>query len=126
MKTSRQIKGKQGENLAAAHLRKRGFVVLAENFHSRYGEIDIVARDAKYLLFVEVKTRGVGMWGKPSEAVCLEKQRKIIQTAEIYMMKNPLNLQPRFDVAEVYLDQHEKPCKLRWLQNAFADVILDC
>ena len=143
MPTPLQLTGNLGEDAAATHLQARGFVVLRRNYHSRDGEVDIIARDAKYLLFVEVKARGEDMWHTPSEAVTVSKQRKIIKTAQRYMLEHmqadidaglerkamqPLSarpvcgdspLQPRFDVAEVYLDSHGVPKKLRWLQNAF-------
>ncbi|MDR1409440.1 MAG: YraN family protein [Oscillospiraceae bacterium] len=119
MLTQKQIKGKLGEDAAARHLESRGFVLLCRNYHTRYGEVDIIARDAQYLLFVEVKARGVQMWGTPAEAVTPEKQRKIIFAAQQYMQKNPLDLQPRFDAAEVYLNAAGVPRKLRWIQHAF-------
>ena len=119
MPTPRQRIGELGEDAAANHLRSRGFVVLRRNYHSRYGEIDIIARDAQTLLFVEVKARSEAMWGTPAQAVTPEKQRKIILTAERYLLENPLELQPRFDVAEIFLDSGGRPVKLRWIKNAF-------
>jgi len=143
MPTERQLTGNLGEDAAASHLLSKGFVVLRRNYHTRQGEVDIIARDAKFLLFVEVKARGEAMWGTPCEAVTPGKQRKIIKAAQRYMLEHmqadidaglkrraarPLSapsvcgdpaLQPRFDVAEVYLDAFGVPRKLRWIQNAF-------
>jgi putative endonuclease len=116
---TRQNRGKAGEDAAARHLEKRGFVVLARNFHTRQGEVDIIARDAKWLLFVEVKARGPGAWGLPCEAVTPAKQRKICLAAARWLQKNPLDLQPRFDVCEVHLDAQGVPVRLRWLSAAF-------
>ena len=117
-----QQSGSLGEDAAACHLRSCGFVVLRRNYHTRYGEADIIARDAKYLLFVEVKSRRAEMWGTPAEAVTREKQRKIIKTAQHFMLDNPsLDLQPRFDVAEVFLNTDGKPVKLRWIKDAFGE-----
>ncbi|MDR3345015.1 MAG: YraN family protein [Oscillospiraceae bacterium] len=119
MPAPQQSTGSLGEDAAARHLESRGFAVLRRNYHTRQGEVDIIARDARFLLFVEVKARGLGMWGTPGEAVTPDKQRKIILAAQRYMLDNPSELQPRFDVAELYLDAAGQPRKLRWLADAF-------
>ena len=110
--------GAAGENFAAEYLRKRGFKILRRNFHSRFGEIDIIACDPRYLVFVEVKTREKGSLVDPLEAVTVSKQRKIIRTAQLYLQQYPENLQPRFDVAAVTA-AHGIPESLSYLENAF-------
>ena len=90
-----------GEILAARFLRDKGYGILSSNFRCRFGEIDIIASDKRYLVFVEVKTRREDSRYLPREAVTITKQRKLLQTAAMYMSRFPMNLQPRFDVIEV-------------------------
>lgn len=94
-------KGAMGEILAARFLRDKGYGILSSNFRCRFGEIDIIASDKRYLVFVEVKTRREDSRYLPREAVTITKQRKLLQTAAMYMSRFPTNLQPRFDVIEV-------------------------
>lgn len=94
-------KGAMGEILAARFLRDKGYGILSSNFRCRFGEVDIIASDKRYLVFVEVKTRREDSRYLPREAVTATKQRKLLQTAAMYMSRFPTNLQPRFDVIEV-------------------------
>lgn len=94
-------KGAAGEILAARFLRKKGYVICSSNFRCRLGEIDIIASDRTYLIFAEVKTRREDARYLPREAVTLAKQRKLLQTAAVYLSRFPTDLQPRFDVVEV-------------------------
>lgn len=94
-------KGAAGEILAARFLREKGYAIRSSNFRCRLGEIDIIAADKNYLIFAEVKTRRVDARYLPREAVTLSKQRKLLQTAALYMSRFPTDLQPRFDVVEV-------------------------
>ena len=94
-------KGAMGEILAARFLRGKGYGILSSNFRCRFGEIDIIASDKRYLVFVEVKTRREDSRYLPREAVTITKQRKLLQTAAMYMSRFPTELQPRFDVVEV-------------------------
>lgn len=120
MNTKKQS-GNYGEDLAARFLQSRNYEIAARNFHSRYGEIDIVAEDEKYIAFVEVKTRSMSSYGLPREAVDIHKQRKIIKTAYIYLSQNDSSKQPRFDVIEVYLKSKNelKAEKLTHIKGAF-------
>ena len=94
-------KGAMGEVLAARFLRSKGYGILSSNFRCRFGEIDIIVSDKRYLVFVEVKTRREDSRYLPREAVTITKQRKLLQTAAMYMSRFPTELQPRFDVVEV-------------------------
>lgn len=94
-------KGAMGEVLAARFLREKGYNVLSSNFRCRLGEIDIIVSDKRYLVFVEVKTRREDARYLPREAVTVSKQRKLLQTAAVYLSRFPTKLQPRFDVIEV-------------------------
>ena len=86
---------------AADLLRRKGYDILAANFRTRLGEIDIVAADSRYLAFVEVKTRAAGSLVTPREAVDSRKRHRLILAAEEYLARHPTHLQPRFDVIEV-------------------------
>ena len=94
-------KGAMGEILAARFLREKGYAIRSSNFRCRLGEIDIVACDKRFVVFVEVKTRREDSRYLPREAVTVSKQRKLLQTAAPYMSRFPTDLQPRFDVVEV-------------------------
>lgn len=94
-------KGAMGEILAARFLREKGYTICSSNFRCRFGEVDIVAADKRYVVFVEVKTRREDARYLPREAVTASKQRKLLQTAALYLSRFPTKLQPRFDVIEV-------------------------
>ena len=95
--------GTAGEACVAAWLEERGYEILKRNFHSRFGEIDIIARRGPYIAFVEVKTRAQNSLVSPLEAITPAKQRKLTATALEYLRQNPSKLQPRFDAAAVCL-----------------------
>lgn len=111
--------GAVGEQYTAEYLVKNGFEILKRNFHSRFGEIDIIARNAQYLVFTEVKTRESGSLVGPFESITASKQRKIIKTAMFYLQANPTTLQPRFDAAGV-ATKGGVPVSIQYLENAFA------
>lgn len=94
--------GAWGEAIAAEYLRKRHFQILEAGFRCRFGEIDLIARDRKYLVFAEVKLRKSGEFAKALEYVDRRKQDRIRTTAQVYLSQNPTPLQPRFDVIEIY------------------------
>jgi putative endonuclease len=100
----RQHLGKLGEDLACAELARRGYAVLARRYRTRFGEIDIIARDGDVTVFVEVKTRAGDDYGGGAEAVTAWKQRRITQMAIDYLSRNQLHDRPcRFDVVVVDL-----------------------
>ncbi len=99
------------EELCKNYLVSLGYNILDTNYYSRYGEIDIIATDGEYLAFVEVKARKRKSIVKACESVNYSKKVKIIKTAYKYLVDNDfrfcdLKLQPRFDVCEVYFEQH--------------------
>lgn len=96
------LTGAWGEALAARYLQKKHYKVLATNYRSRFGEIDLIVSDRKYLVFVEVKLRKSSRFANASEYVDRRKQDRIRTTAEIYLSSFPTDLQPRFDVIEIY------------------------
>lgn len=94
--------GAWGEALAAKFLQKKHYTILATGYRSRYGEIDIIASNRRYLVFVEVKLRKSDRFANAFEYVDGYKQERIRTTASIYLAENPTELQPRFDVIEIY------------------------
>ena len=115
------LSGPWGEALAAEYMRKKHYQLVAAGYHSRFGEIDLIVKNRKYLVFVEVKTRKNGDFAKAREYVDRNKQDKIRVTASVYLSQNPTKLQPRFDVIEIYApqgEQTEKP-EIIHLEEAF-------
>ena len=104
-------RGAAGEVLAARFLRDKGSTVVSSNFRCRQGEIDIIATYGDYIVFVEVKTRQENAMYAPREAVTTAKQRRLLQTAAIYLSRFPIDLQPRFDVVEV-ITKKSDPMKI--------------
>ena len=118
--------GKLGETAAAEYLLRRGYTILCRNYHSPYGEIDIIAKKGEILSFVEVKARRENTMAAAKEAVTPGKQKKILQTAFCYLQKNGLQGQPRFDVAEVYFEQESQNVReINWIENAFDGGVMD-
>ena len=97
--------GAWGESLAAEYLQKRKYKILAAGYRCRFGEIDLIVRDRKFLVFVEVKLRKSDQFAQACEYVDRRKQDKIRITASIYLSQHPTKLQPRFDVVEIYCPQ---------------------
>ena len=110
--------GNFGEDFTAKFLKKNKYKILKKNYSCKYGEIDIIACNKQYILFVEVKTRGENYIFTPSEAVTKSKQMKILKTAVYYLNHNDINLQPRFDVCEVFVSPNKKP-EINYIENAF-------
>lgn len=97
-----KISGAWGEAVAAEYLRSKRYKILAAGFHSRFGEIDLIAQDKKFLVFVEVKLRKSADFARAMEYVDRRKQDRIRVTASLYLSEHPTKLQPRFDVIEIY------------------------
>ncbi|HFQ82117.1 MAG TPA: YraN family protein [Desulfobacterales bacterium] len=101
--------GREGERLAGLYLQKSGYRIIERNFRFRGGEIDIIARQGEYLVFVEVKTRSTLAYGVPAAAVDVRKQWQIIQTARFYMAKHHIKeVAMRFDVVAILLPKSGK------------------
>lgn len=108
-------KGARYEEAAAVYLQNQGYQILERNFRCRQGEIDLIARDREYLVFVEVKYRRTSRQGEPAEAVGPKKQLRIRKTAAyyLYLHRIPESVLCRFDVVAVGGD------RIRLIQNAF-------
>ncbi len=114
-------KGKWGEDRAAEYLCCKGFNIVDANWKCRFGEIDLIAEDGTYLCFVEVKERKNAAYGPAAAFVDRRKQEKLRATAELYLAWHPTDLQPRFDVIEVYAPQGEHTARpeIIHLENVF-------
>ena len=113
------MKGAWGEKAARLYLEKRGWHTAATNFRTRFGEIDIIAENAQYVIFAEVKTRKNARYGPACEAVTPAKQAKIIVAAQAWLQEHPTEKQPRFDVIEVYGEEGAAAPRIRQIENAF-------
>lgn len=114
MKT--QLTGKKAEDVACSFLIKNGLVLVTRNYRCRFGEIDLIMQDADMLVFVEVRYRKNNSFGDGAESVNQLKQRKLIFTANQYLLQHPHNGPMRFDV--VALSAEHTP---QWINNAFSD-----
>ena len=94
--------GMLGEDAATEFLCSNGYTITERNYHSRFGEIDIIATRENYIIFAEVKTRKTNSMLLPREAVDAKKQRRLIMTTKMYLSTHDIGtFQPRFDVIEV-------------------------
>ena len=113
--------GPWGESLAAEHLRKKRYEIVGVNYRCRFGEIDIIAENKKYLVFVEVKLRKSAKFAEAMEFVDRRKQERLCQTAAMYLAQHETEKQPRFDVIEIYAPYGERTLfpKINHLEDAF-------
>ena len=110
----RQI-GDQYENMAARYLEKQGYKILARQYRSRQGEIDLVAQDGRVVVFVEVKGRQNTAFGLPQEAVDRRKQQRLWKVAQHFLWANRLQESLcRFDVVAICgKDPHTSLCHIK-------------
>ena len=115
------LSGAWGEALAAEYMRQKHDQIVAAGYRSRFGEIDLIVKNRKYLVFVEVKTRKNGEFAGGREFVDRNKQDRLRVTASIYLSQNPTKLQPRFDVIEIYAPEGEQTLnpEINHLEDAF-------
>lgn len=110
--------GRKGEELALDFLRKKGFEILETNWHYHHLEIDIIAKDGKMLVFVEVKTRTTSYFGNPEDAVSKQKIARIINAAEAYIYARDVQGESRFDVIAIILPPNKSP-EIEYFEDAF-------
>lgn len=123
MSDTRISLGKKGEDIATSHLERNGFQIIVRNYRQKTGEIDIIAKDGKWLVFIEVKTRTSLRFGQPFEAVTQKKQNQIGRVALDYMTRNKISDQPvRFDVISIVLGRNGKT-DIEHLPDCFQPVI---
>ena len=118
---NRKLTGAWGEACAAEYLKKKKWRLLARNYYVRGGEIDLIAENRRYLIFVEVKTRQDAAFAEAREYVDDRKQARIRLAAALWLAAHETEKQPRFDVIEIYAPQGigtKKP-EIRHWENAF-------
>ncbi len=104
----RHILGKRGEELAVEYLKDKGYKILERNFMCKQGEIDIIAKDKDYVVFIEIKSRTNTKYGFPLEAITEEKLKHILLSASYYLhIKNLENNNVRIDAIEVYIKEEK-------------------
>ena len=110
--------GRQGEAAAAKYYLNRGCTLLAHNYRTRLGVLDLVLREEDTIVICEVKTRTPGGWGKPAEAVDAAKQRRLVQAALRFLQQTGnSDASVRFDVAEVI--RGENGWQIHCIRGAF-------
>ena len=125
MTTIRRKLGDLGEKLAGEYLEKQGYEIIDRNYQKRSGEIDLIVRKNKIIIFVEVKTRTKNEnnnkeYNPPEEAVNFSKQRKIIKTAQSYLFENRYSGKTdwQIDVIAIEINQQKRRASLRHIKNA--------
>ncbi len=109
--------GDRGERAAARYLRREGMRILARGYRTLWGEIDLVAREGDFLVFIEVKTRRTG---DPAEAVTPEKQRRLTLAALHFLrVRNLLEQRCRFDVVAIVWADDRRPPEVEHIRGAF-------
>ncbi len=116
-----KLTGAWGEALAAEFLRKKRYRILASGYRCRFGEIDLVAENRKYLVFVEVKLRKSAQFAQAMEYVDEKKQQRLRTTAQMYLLQHPTDKLCRFDVIEIYAPKGLKTVspQIHHMEDAF-------
>ncbi|TDT61593.1 YraN family protein [Fonticella tunisiensis] len=112
--------GSIGEDIARKYLIRNGYKILDKNYRTKFGEIDIIAKDGRYIVFIEVKSRKGSKFGYPREAVDSFKQNRLKNLATLYIAnKNLWDSMIRFDVVEVLLGETDREKSVAIIKNAF-------
>jgi len=114
-------RGFEGEEIAARTLKKKRYKIIERNYRTPAGEIDIIARDKKCLVFVEVRTRGSVEFGLPQETVVARKRKKLCNAARWYLQKEHIDSgnECRFDVVAVIMNQKQESPQVEIIKDAF-------
>lgn len=108
--------GDKGEKVATLYLRLKGYKILERNYRRAHGEVDIIARRRKTIVFAEVKTRTTGVCGTPADSVIYAKQKRLISAAKCYAL-NADGMDMRFDIIEVFANIHGKRIKIKKINH---------
>lgn len=120
VKSNPKVAGAIGELVAMNYLTGIGLYVEKANYHSRYGEIDIICGDEEYIVFAEVKLRNENSYIRGCESINRSKMIKIVKTACIYIQEYGDQRQPQFDALEITRDSLGRFKKLYHIKNAFS------
>lgn len=113
-----KVLGIKGENLAVTFLKEKGYRIIARNYRTSLGEIDVIAQDGNTLVFIEVKTRTDELFGRPFEAVNKKKRHKMKNVALLYMKRYERNFPVRFDVVSIFYKANGKK-EIEHIMDAF-------
>ncbi len=117
-----KLLGDRGERVAARHLKRQGYRILARQSRNRIGELDLIALDGGTIVFVEVKTRSTHAAGHPTEAITAEKRRQLTRVALCWLKsRGLLEARSRFDVVAITWEEQGKP-RVEHFRNAFESV----
>lgn len=108
------LQGERSEQLACSYLLKQGLQLIEKNFHCKYGEIDLIMKDAETLVIIEVRFRKSNKYGGALESISQKKQSRIIASTQYYLSSNNINSLIRFDVITMSSDTD-----INWIKNAF-------
>ena len=112
-------RGSWGEQQALSFLYKKGYTLVKKNFRSRFGEVDLIVKNNEFVVFVEVKVRRNSTFAHAREFVSRKKQGKMRSTANLWLSSRPVELQPRFDVIEIYSGDSFGEPQINHIINAF-------
>ncbi len=110
-------KGKSGEQVAAEFLEKQGIEIIARNYRTKFGEIDLIGFDKSTIIFIEVKLRSNDNFGSPAEAVTQAKLKRIYNSALWYISEHQSNYDYRFDVIAIRKDNINRCYRLEWFKD---------
>ena len=116
MITTKQI-GDKGENLAKDFLEENGYVVLCVNYRFKKAEVDVIAENDDFIVFIEVKTRATSRLIEPEKAVDNKKQKLIISAAQNYIEENQFDKEARFDIISILYSKTKH--SINHIQDAF-------
>jgi putative endonuclease len=119
----RQATGAFGEKLARDFLENNGYGILETNYRCAEGEIDIIARQGKTLVFIEVRTKSSRKFGSPEESITTAKMRKLRAVVAHYLTSHD-NLPEswRIDMVVIELDRHQRPSRIEIIENAVGGI----
>lgn len=119
--------GVKGETLAVDFLQRKGFILIARNYHSAFGEIDIVMQDKNEVVFIEVKTRSKHNLKSAENSITLKKRMKLTKTAQVFLNEHSelSEYSCRFDIMLIFHHTHDDTYKLLHYQNAFEPIYTD-
>lgn len=110
-------RGADAESLAARHLTENGLRIIERNYRTRFGEIDLIARDGTTLVFVEVRQRRSSAYGGAAASITISKQKKLLRAARQYLGNQPTLAACRFDAVLI----EGSPARIEWVRDAFGE-----
>jgi putative endonuclease len=120
MTTAKQSLGRWGEELAVKYLSENGYTIVARNYHTKHGELDIIAQKDDLIYFVEVKTRSNSAYGFPEEAVTPRKQSHMMMAAESFFKSHPMGFETwQFDIIAI-LKRTGQEAEIVHIQNVIS------